>query len=438
MDNNILLENNSLTAEEVKKDAATSLNDEKNARRSYKNRRKYNPRYRKSRVPFVPKEDACGLPPRVAAVLAAGKRNLDDISKTKIRVFASEIYDIKRGKKVLDYSPANIRDLQYGFNSRRAALAAIFGTEKYRYFEIEAFHTEQLISFSDYVFETICVGLKTLLTSLDLNSFMSVERIVKAGNSIKNYGGAEVYGGTTVRDFLTYCAKKEKTVENKVSVETIKQIILSKESQFEEYKRIKSLPFALFDYKRNIKTDESGCITTPDLEAKKNLRIMLGSEYAANNFSSITLIEATAYESRLIHKIKKTATVALEQYINDNNEKVKTLPEFLQKDLLAAGNINLISAATKKCLVHEVVSRYEENFELITAAGEKFNEAVKNGEEYCLSDNEKKALFQIEYQVARTKPDIDFEYIADFGAFLNENEVKFADIESIIRVHNLM
>ena len=392
---------------------------------SSENKKKKNRKRKHYAVPFVKKEDSCGLPPEVAAVFAEGQRKIDDNAKNKIQQFATEIHDIKRGKKLFNLSPAHIRDLQFGYYARRKALESILGAEKYVSLGIPELKYAQLITLSDYLYRQLCIGLGVMLKKLDINTFISVEKIIKAGNSIKNYDGTEIYGGNTVRDFIRYNARNEKTSAEKVNKDVIKTVIKGKENMLTDYRRVKSLPFSLFSYRNGVAVKEDGSIYIPDIEAKKNLKIILGEDYDSNMFTGLTLIEATAYESRLIHVIKKTVSREIEQFLKEYDGKLAALPEIMRKDIIAAGDVSLISSATKKCLIHEVVTRYMDNFRIMAGIWE-------SAEDRLLTDEEKNALFQIEYQAARKNPDIDFEYIADFGAYLKDNPVKKSEIENLL------
>lgn len=426
--NDSIIDNNTNIGENSQGDImqeATVLVSNKNNRQKH---RVNNHRKRYYSVPFIERKDACGLPPKVAAVFAAGRRYVSANAKLNIEQFASEIYDIKRGKNVMAMSPANIRDLQFGYHARIRAMSLIFGTERCVDWGVTNLRFPQLVTLSDYVYAVISEGIRCVLNKLDIASYLSVEKIIKAGNGIKNYNASEVYGGNTVYDYIRYTVINSKVASptKEVDKADIKNAIKDKEAYLSTYQKIKSLPFALFDYKRNVTTADDGSIKTPDIEAKKNLRILFGSDYEKYGFTNLSLVEATAYESRLIHAIKRTATTEVKRFISENEEKLETLPDVIRKDVISAASISLISSATKKCLIHEVVSRYENNFNIIT-------DIWKNDDDRVLTESEKDALFQIEYQAARKKPDIEFEYITDFRACLRANEIRKSNFIEAMR-----
>ena len=75
---------------------------------------------------------------------------------------------------------------------------------------IENLPTRSIIELADLAYGMIYKGLVFKLKGLDLNYFMTPDKIINAGNVIKNHNGTEIYGGNTIRDFLAHYSVNEK------------------------------------------------------------------------------------------------------------------------------------------------------------------------------------------------------------------------------------
>ena len=345
-----------------------------------------------------------GLAPEIVFLLNKNEDNIKEMSKI--------VHDFKNGRRLLELSPIHIRGLQYSIASKKSSLENIFGAERYAIFNVGEMKNRDIATLADYIYQVIYEGLDILLKKLDINNYMSVDKIINYGNVMKNYDGITICQGKTVRHYLTYMSKNEKPINSKFDKAAWKEMIANKLEEFKDYTKIKSMPFYLFNYKSHIELDDDKHVVVADIEAKKNLQSIITKEiYDALYGSALSLKEATVYESKLIHVIKKT----LGQKLLDVYTSLEAdIPEELKEDCLNATSVSSISLATKKGLVHDIVDYYETNVKMIID--------ISKTPDKILEEDEKKAIYQIEYQSIQKREDLDIlAWSTDLKLFLEEN-----------------
>lgn len=346
--------------------------------------------------------------------------------ENKYALFMSTLYNYASGRHILELSPLHIYDLSNGVNSKRAALAGIFGVKSE---ELEFSHISNrgINVLADVAYALLYKGIERKLKSLNLNSYISVDKIINAGNAIKNHNGSKTYGGSTIRDYLTYNAKNERIVDmTEDEIIACNDIISNALTRMKNYKLVKSIPISIFRYKQYVLTDKNNNVTSPDIEAKHNLkRILTAEEYETANIAKLSLTKATVLESKLINAIKKTVKTEMK---NISEEYLKEIPESLMKEnLKKATNINNIIGITAHGLIHDIVKIMENNMRVVVN--------LENEPDRIMTEEERKSLLQIEYaalQESLVSPEDDALWLADLKDALNGKMATYGIIKLII------
>ena len=300
------------------------------------------------------------------------------------------------GRHILDISPLYVYNLQNGITSKKMSLAAFFKYEDAVKLDFDHLPAKAINRLSELTFSMIYKGITIKLSSLDLNYFMSTDKIINAGNVIKNHNGTELYGGNTIRSFLThFCVNESDSIATEEELNNMADIIKNKIIELKEYNAVKSIPFSIFRYSLYIKIDEDGKITTPDIEAKHNIRKILGQEiYYKYHFKKLSMIRATFFESKLIKQIKKTMTKEMNTIAN---ELLIDIPEgCLKEHAILVSSIDNITIITDSGIIHDIVSYKMTNIKGLKTLSEPENSSRP------LTEDEKKSLFQIEYTAIRS------------------------------------
>lgn len=367
-----------ITKVEFKENSELNNSEKKNRTNKNNRHRKYRKSYRKQRPENnrkYPKE-----------VLLAFKYDYD-----KCDIFYKTMYGYMCGRHILEISPLYVYNLQNGINAKKASLTALFKYEDALKLNIDELSPKAINGLSELAFSMLHKGITVKLGSLDLNYFMSTDKIVNAGNVIKNHNGTEVYGGSTIRDYLThFCINEKDSTATDEEIELAAETVKEKIAEFKSYTAIKSIPFSIFRYSLYMKTDENDKITTPDIEAKHNLKKMIGQElYSKYHFEKISMARATFFESKLIKQIRKTMTKEMNTIAN---ELLVDIPDGnLKNHAVLASSIENVTAITDSGIIHDIVEYMTVNIKNIKSLGEPEN--INR----TLTEQEQKSLFQIEY-----------------------------------------
>ena len=314
----------------------------------------------------------------------------------KCDIFYKTMYGYMCGRHILDISPLYVYNLQNGITSKKMSLAAFFKYEDAVKLDFDHLPAKAINRLSELAFSMIYKGITIKLSSLDLNYFMSTDKIINAGNVIKNHNGTELYGGNTIRSFLThFCVNESDSIATEEELNNMADIIKNKIIELKDYNAVKSIPFSIFRYSLYIKIDEDGKITTPDIEAKHNIRKILGQEiYYKYHFEKLSMIRATFFESKLIRQIKKTMTKEMNTIAN---ELLIDIPEgCLKEHAILVSSIDNITIITDSGIIHDIVSYMMTNIKGLKTLSEPENSSRP------LTEDEKKSLFQIEYTAIRS------------------------------------
>lgn len=365
-----------------------------------------------------------GIPGYIAAIF----KNDD----AKMEIFSKKIHNLEKGRHILELSPIYIRGLQHGLCSKKEALNNIFGLDEANRLDFTELAPREINQLCEYLYRLLYTGMERILKELDFNGYLSVDKVINSGNAMKNYNGSILYGGITIRNYLTHTAKNEfpvpiteqdKDIQNK----RINEFVNSLES----FSQIKSFPFSIFRYKDHIVLDENNKLITPDIEAKYNLKRILGREmYNALKVKNITTYDATYMESLLIEKIKKITKREIKLIVGKYISEIKD--EAVINEILSASELNSIIAVTNHGLIHEIVRLLDNNINNIITAGEN--------PERVLTEEEKKSFFQIAYQSLQkntVSPDDDDIWISKFGCALRSNSVNYNFMKLLFKYHTM-
>lgn len=372
---------------------------------------------RKPRTKFVPS-------PRYPAEVSYAFRN----NHRKCRLFMKTLNELSQGRHILDKSPLDVYELKNGYNARKRALCNIFGLENSVQLDLLLLEARDIYGLSNIAYEMLYDGIVKRLNELDLNCYISVEKVINAGNAIKNYNGIQTFGGSTIRDFLTHAIEKEqissKADEYRISCKNTISLFISKA---DSYRAIKSIPFSIFRYSNYLKVDTDGKIIGPDIEAKSNICRIIGKElYDSAPFAKLSMLDATMIENKLISTVHKLAAEELKR-IYDLYKDV--IPECkLKHQIEVASHLSSVSLVSDYGLIHDIVDYFENNIKAIT----KLEQEPKR----ILTSEERKALFQIEYTATRTGEGVDISsdmiWIADFADALNSEYATYGVIKTVI------
>lgn len=311
----------------------------------------------------------------------------------KCDIFYKTMYGYMCGRHILELSPLHIYNLQNGYNAKKNALINLFKYDDVVKLNIENLPTRSIIELADLAYGMIYKGLVFKLKGLDLNYFMTPDKIINAGNVIKNHNGTEIYGGNTIRDFLAhYSVNEKKSNLTEDELNNITNFLNERINIYKNYGSIKSIPFSVFRYSLYIKTDENKTIIVPDIEAKHNLQKILGVElYEKYHIKELSMIKATYFEAKIIKQIKKTLTK--EMYSVANNLLIDIPEGKLKEHAILASSIDNVTAITGSgiiCNILEFMSNNIINIKKLYAEPERLFTA-----------EEQKSLFQIEYTALR-------------------------------------
>ena len=308
---------------------------------------------------------------------------------TLCEVFYRKMEDLSTGRHILDLSPLHIYELRNGTSARRNALISILGEKDATRLKIFTMKSAKILILSDYAYEKIHKGLEEIVVQLDINCYISPDKIINAGNAIKNHNGAELYGGDRIRNYITHLLSHEKPLSmTDEEFDACKTVIKETIVTMQNYKAIKSIPFSIFRYDMNIRTDEDNNIVVPDVEAKYNIKRIIGvNNYNKAPFRKLSIAHATVFEARLIQTIKETVKKESERVVKEVVADMKDSK--LKKDILKSSNVEYISIVTSKCLIHDIIDYMKNNAERIKKLDE--NPSLP------FTQDDKDSLIQIEY-----------------------------------------
>ena len=386
-----------------------------NAKKEIKKNR--NIKYRKNKKRFVPSKK---YPIQVSYAFRNNQKCCE--------LFMKILTEFSQGRHLLDKSPLDIYELKNGLNARKRALDNILGLEHATTLDILLLNSRDIYGLADVAYEMLYKGLEKKLDELDLNCYISAEKVVNAGNAIKNYDGIITFGGATIRDFLNHTIEKEKiSAKAEESRYQCENAALNFINNTGTYKVIKSIPFSIFRYKDYIKTNEKGEIIKPDIEAKSHIRRIVGNEIYENaGFKKITMKDATTIEIQLIEHIKSIVEDQLKEILK---KYIESIPESVIKEhLIASKNIDAIALISNKGLIHDIVDIFDENIKSVVE--------LEKDPYRVLNQTERKALFQIEYTSIRSQGSAsltsDNIWIAEIADAINAEYAKYAMIKTII------
>ena len=339
---------------------------------------------------------------------------------SKCEIFYKAMYAYSHGRHILELSPLYIYELQNSVGAKRKALNNLFRYEDAFKLNFSRMPENIINTLAETAYNAIYQGLNIKLKSLDLNYFMSAEKIINAGNVIKNHNGSVLYGGSTIRDFLTHYLVNEKSEEfSDDQNAALDEFIKDTAARLKKYNEIKSIPFSIFRYNLYIRTNEEKEITTPDIEAKHNLMKIIGIEdYLRYNISKISMARATSIESKLIKQIRKTAAKEMNALAN---QKLMDIPEGrLKDDAIVSASIENVVIVTNSGLIHDIVDYMSRNLDSLVE--------ISSNPSKILTEEQKKSLFQIEYTAWRTKGESDALWLSDIAEAIKAKYVTFEKI----------
>ena len=340
--------------------------------------------------------------------------------------FGNDLSNYEAGRHILDLCPAFIYDLDNTLISRRNALNCLFSfkSEDLIFSEMKPKH---IYALSDIAKDCICKGIDATLRMLDLNNYITTAKIVKAGAAIKKHHADEVFGGRTIRNYITYiCNTSQENVnisDNELNI--CKSIIKEKANEL-TYTNIKSLPFSLMNYSNRMIVN-NGSLVSPDIEAKSNLRKILGDKkYNEAFISKISIKDATFCEDLLIKKIKKITQDEITNIYN--NVKNEISEDFIREKLEIASNIKILETITTRGQVKDIVDYFNKNVEAILYAQKNPTVILDKGRKDC--------IFKVEYcsmQKQIENPREYSEWLTEFGAAKDGNYATFSKICPILK-----
>ena len=131
-------------------------------------------------------------------------------NKEKCEIFLNTARAYESGRHILELSPLYISNLQRNINTRQTALANFFKSKDVLVLQIDNLNAKAVKQLSNYLYNAIIKGINTKLEKLDLGAYISTEKIINAGNVMRNYDGIKTYGGSTIRDFITHTITTKK------------------------------------------------------------------------------------------------------------------------------------------------------------------------------------------------------------------------------------
>lgn len=348
--------------------------------------------------------------------------------RNKCETLMKILYEYSQGRHILDISPLDIYNLKCGITARKEALSSICGYENSEILGLYEMSDKNIFIIADTTYDFLYKGLDKKLKELDLNCHISTEKIINAGNVIKNHDGTRTYGGSTIRDYISHMCDKEQNKNNYNAdtygecLKTVNRII---HKLPESFNYIKSFPFSLFRYSNYIKVNESNEIIIPDIEAKHNLKKLIGTDYTKYNFKLLSMKDATYLESILINKIKTIVAAYAEK---ETEELLNQIPESkLKHDAVLSTNIDYIINISNKGLIHDIIDYMTNNLQEIINLENNYNT--------ILNENSRKAIFQIEYAAFQnTKDTDDMLWIADLSDALKGSFANYGIIKKIIEL----
>lgn len=341
------------------------------------------------------------------------------------------ITNFSKGRHILDLSSLDIVNLQKHPNSRKKALINICTLTVASELGISEMDTRKICELSDYVFAQIKEGLKIKIKDLGLNIYLTPDRIINSGNVLKNHNGQAEYGGVTIRDYITYYIKQDKSPE---LTEEDKQLVSQGISEFKDklssegYNTLKSVPFSVVRMETHLKIDEEGNIASPDIEAKDNIRKIIKPElYNKYPFNKMSAKEATYTELKLFKLIKPVIKQQIKEVLTP---VIPMLPnDQITMDIQQAIQLDNISTISKKGRIQDILEFMEKNVKTIASL-----EQNKETWNRRLTEDEIHSIFQIEYA---SMPSSDLSdgmaWITDLGLAMKCIYATYPMIKTLIR-----
>ena len=381
-----------------------------------------------SNAPYISREKLHNLPYDVA-------RCLTEPQRIRYSAIAS---NYASGRHILQITLQSIEKLDKNIVLKAEAIYEILGETEATALNISLMPNKEDIKMkyrinavAAHLSRAIELGYDKVVNRLSIPGLkVSYEEVKKAAKAVRTRNAILSYDGNTIRDFLAFKASylnDESTIteeENKV-----RRLILDKEYlTLQNYKNIKSLPFSLLRYKKDVRINENMEVSRPDIEAKYNLRKILGQEkYDAANIDKISLKKATILESQLINVIKKTMQNEVMLRVK---EKILNLPEgILKDDMMAACKVSNVANVTSRWIIDDIVQNIEDQV--------NFVEEAMNYPQKCWSDKQKVLFSQIEYQALNNLPREELNgYMSEIKVFLNGEYCMYDTIEPFVKARS--
>lgn len=345
-------------------------------------------------------------------------------NKKKCEIFLNTARAYESGRHILELSPLYISNLQRNINTRQTALANFFKSKDVLVLQIDNLNAKAVKQLSNYLYNAIIKGINIKLEKLDLGAYISTEKIINAGNVMRNYDGIKTYGGSTIRDFITHTitTKKQPKFKNN-NMEQANMLVSEFKEKLKDYNAIKSIPFSIFGFTIYIRVNKNKEIVVPDIEAKDNLRKIIGNEaYEKYDIKNIPLITATGMETVLIKRIRKTLDVKLKDLaLNFNDIISEKNTTKLKHHISICAKAENVSVITDSGLIMNIAEYFKNNLN-------KIIQMDKNRDKK-LSDEDKKALFQIEYTAMKNDTTPNSLWLSEILAAING---KYATFEKLL------
>ena len=345
---------------------------------------------------------------------------------TKRNKFGNDLANYEAGRHILDLCPAFIYDLDGNLVSRRNALNYLFSfkSNELIFSEMEPRH---IYALSNIVKESISKGIDATLNALDLNSYVTTAKIIKAGAAIKKHHADETFGGRTIRNYITYiCTSSQENIDvTPEEINICKKIVKEKAEEI-NYTNIKSLPFSLVNYNNRIIVNK-GNLISPDIEAKSNLHKILGDEkYNQALIKKISINDATYCEDLLIRKIKSIVQNELSSIYNEHINEIRD--DFMKEKLAISSDLKTLETVTIKGQIKDIIEYLRQNLSTIIFA--------QQNPVTILNTEQANSIFRVEYCSMQKQIENPREYsdwLTEFGAAKDGKYLTYSKLAPIMK-----
>lgn len=315
-------------------------------------------------------------------------------NKKARRGFIQVYADLKSGRHVLDIPLIVLNRLNGSIMVRDEVFMLMFGPDKYDDLGLYDCNDYDKKVLSAILYNALIKGLTAKLNAMELKSHISLLKIETAARAVKNNNGMLSYGGSTIRDFITHAVmsdvKSELKEENKGNsnndiIDKITDSIIFTQT---ELNKVKSVPFSVFQYTSYICTNQNGIITQPDVEAKHNLRKIVGREtYQHLKISDLTIFAATEIERRVVEHIR----LLVKKELDDRVATIKLNVEnkTMRDTLVESADLNKLINISKSGLIYDIIHILDTNINTVLRLQKTPNIPI--------NDEDANALFRAAY-----------------------------------------